>query len=209
MPNGGEDERRFALSELAARILDSQRTVLDLGRGSGARAGRLASVGRTVGNVLAASGGAAEIAAWEATLGQAADIVSPDPLIVLLDGWLAHGLAEQLRGSPLQPTERMATRPAIGARPEAGEHLEARPTNRVLKVDQARIDTLMNLIGELVVSKNSLPFLARRAEHTHGSREMSREIKDVYSVIDRPAQEMQDAIMAVRMLPASEVQPGP
>ena len=47
----------------------------------------------------------------------------------------------------------------------------------------------MNLIGELVVSKNSLPFLARRAEEIYGSREMSREIKEQYGVIDRLAQE--------------------
>ena len=204
-PDAGGGGQQLVLSAMAARILDSQRTVLDLGRGSGDRAGRLASVGRTVGKLLAASGGAAEIAAWEATLGQAADMVSPDPLIVLLDGWLAPLSTEQLNAAPLGQIERAATRPPIGARPEAGEHLEAKPANRVLKVDQARIDTLMNLIGELVVSKNSLPFLARRAEHTHGSREMSREIKDVYSVIDRLAQEMQDAIMAVRMLPVSEV----
>jgi two-component system, chemotaxis family, sensor kinase CheA len=187
----------LVLSPMAVRILDSQRTVLDLGRGSGDRAGRLASVGRTVANVLAASGGTAEIAAWQATLGQATDMVTPDPLIVLLDGWLAHPSAAPRTATA--PLERIATRP------EQGEHVEARPANRVLKVDQARIDTLMNLIGELVVSKNSLPFLARRAEETHGSREMSREIKDVYSVIDRLAQEMQNAIMAVRMLPVSEV----
>jgi two-component system, chemotaxis family, sensor kinase CheA len=195
----------LALSAMAVRILDSQRTVLDLGRGSGDRAGRLASVGRTVTNVLAASGGAAEIAAWQATLGQATDMVSPDPLIVLLDGWLAHPSAAPLPAQSVGPSERVAARPTTGARAEPGEHVDARPANRVLKVDQARIDTLMNLIGELVVSKNSLPFLARRAEETHGSREMSREIKDVYSVIDRLAQEMQNAIMAVRMLPVSEV----
>jgi two-component system chemotaxis sensor kinase CheA len=63
----------------------------------------------------------------------------------------------------------------------------------------------MNLIGELVVSKNSLPFLARRADEIYGSREMSREIKEQYVVIDRLAQEMQRAIMDVRLLPVSEV----
>ena len=63
----------------------------------------------------------------------------------------------------------------------------------------------MNLIAELVVSKNSLPFLARRAEDVYGSRDMGREIKDQYAIIDRLAQEMQRAIMDVRMLPVSEV----
>ncbi len=86
--------------------------------------------------------------------------------------------------------------------PTAGE---ATQVAHVLKVDQAKVDALMNLIAELVVSKNSLPFLARRAEDVYGSRDMGREIKDQYAVIDRLAQEMQRAIMDVRMLPVSEV----
>ena len=94
---------------------------------------------------------------------------------------------------------------AVGqAAPEQRE-TEKRETKKSLRVDQAKIDLLMNLIGELIVSKNSLPFLARRAEDVYGSREMSREIKDQYAVIDRLAQEMQSAIMAVRMLPVSDV----
>jgi two-component system chemotaxis sensor kinase CheA len=82
---------------------------------------------------------------------------------------------------------------------------EAAQVAHVLKVDQAKVDVLMNLIAELVVSKNSLPFLAKRAENVYGSREMGREIKDQYAIIDRLAQEMQRAIMDVRMLPVSEV----
>ena len=74
-----------------------------------------------------------------------------------------------------------------------------------LKVDQAKIDRLMNLIGELVVSKNALPYLAQRAESQFGVRELSREIKGQYSVINRIADEMQDAIMQVRMMAVSFV----
>src|ERR1019366_5172011 len=74
---------------------------------------------------------------------------------------------------------------------------------RSLKVDQAKIDRLMNLIGELVVSKNALPYLAQRAEMQFGVRELSREIKGEYSVINRIADEMQDAIMQVRMMAVS------
>ena len=88
--------------------------------------------------------------------------------------------------------------------PESPRSNGAAHKTQVLKVDQAKLDTLMNLIGELVVSKNSLPFLARRAEEIYGSREMSREIKEQYGVIDRLAQEMQTAIMTVRMQPISE-----
>jgi two-component system chemotaxis sensor kinase CheA len=74
-----------------------------------------------------------------------------------------------------------------------------------LKVDQAKIDRLMNLIGELVVSKNGLPYLAERAESQFGVRELSREIKGQYSIINRIADEMQDAIMQVRMMAVSFV----
>ena len=76
---------------------------------------------------------------------------------------------------------------------------------RSLKVDQAKIDRLMNLIGELVVSKNALPYLAERAESQFGVRELSREIKGQYSIINRIADEMQDAIMQVRMMAVSFV----
>ncbi len=76
---------------------------------------------------------------------------------------------------------------------------------RVLKVDQVRIDKLMNLIGEMVVAKNSLPYLAERAQVVFGVRDLSREIKEHYSVINRITQDLQDAMMEVRMLPVSHV----
>ena len=76
---------------------------------------------------------------------------------------------------------------------------------KTLKVDQVKIDSLMGLIGEMVVAKNSLPYLAGRAETQYGVRELAREIKAQYAVINRIAEEMQDAIMQVRMMPVSFV----
>jgi len=74
-----------------------------------------------------------------------------------------------------------------------------------IKVDQVKIDRLMNLIGEMIVAKNALPYLAGRAESVFGVRELSREIKAQYAVINRIAEEMQDSIMQVRMMPVSFV----
>ncbi|MFT5534386.1 MAG: two-component system chemotaxis sensor kinase CheA [Burkholderiaceae bacterium] len=76
---------------------------------------------------------------------------------------------------------------------------------KTLRVDQEKIDRLMNLIGEMVVAKNGLPYLAGRAESVFGVRELSREIKTQYAVINRIAEEMQGAIMQVRMMPVSFV----
>jgi two-component system chemotaxis sensor kinase CheA len=74
-----------------------------------------------------------------------------------------------------------------------------------LRVDQARIDTLMNLIGELIVAKNSLSYLARKAEAGASARELARDIKDQQAVVNRLAEDMQSAVMAIRMLPVSHV----
>jgi len=81
----------------------------------------------------------------------------------------------------------------------------AERNTRVLKVAQDKIDRLMDLIGEMVVAKNALPYLAQRAENQFGHRELAREIKTQYSVINRIAEDMQHAIMQVRMLPVGTV----
>lgn len=78
-------------------------------------------------------------------------------------------------------------------------------SNSTLKVSREKVDRLMDLIGEMVVAKNALPYLAERAESQFGVRELSRELKTHYSVINRIAEEMQDAIMQVRMLPVGSV----
>ena len=76
---------------------------------------------------------------------------------------------------------------------------------KTLRVDQERIDTLMDLVGELVVAKNSLPFLARRAEEEFQVKQLGKEIKSQYAIINRLAEELQSAMMSVRMVPVSSV----
>jgi two-component system chemotaxis sensor kinase CheA len=86
--------------------------------------------------------------------------------------------------------------------PEPGAERRAGP--RQIKVDEQKIDALMAMIGELVVAKNALPFLAERAETEFGCRALSREIRAEYATVDRLANEMQGAIMQVRMRPVME-----
>ncbi len=94
-----------------------------------------------------------------------------------------------------------ATPPAPGRGGDGAE----RPRIRTLKVDLERIDALMDLVGELVVAKNALPYLARRAEDVHGARELAREIKAQHAVIHRVTEALQAAVMQVRMIPLSHV----
>jgi two-component system chemotaxis sensor kinase CheA len=105
--------------------------------------------------------------------------------------------------SAAQEVRRETT--SAGSDSKFGRRADDAQVGKVLKVDQVKVDQLMNLIGEMVVAKNSLPYLANRAENQFGVRELAREIKAQYAVINRIAEEMQDAIMQVRMTPVSFV----
>ncbi|MCF8502541.1 MAG: Hpt domain-containing protein, partial [Rhodospirillum sp.] len=80
------------LSPTAARILQSQRTILGLSLPAAGLASRLASVARTAENFLATEGlGAAESAAWSAAVDAAMVEGDCAPAIDLLDQWLLVG----------------------------------------------------------------------------------------------------------------------
>jgi two-component system chemotaxis sensor kinase CheA len=95
--------------------------------------------------------------------------------------------------------------PSDGPRRGGGDDNNFQGGQKVLKVGQEKIDRLMDLIGEMVVAKNALPYLAQRAEEVFAQRELAREIKAQYAVINRIAEDMQHAIMLVRMMPVGTV----
>jgi len=75
---------------------------------------------------------------------------------------------------------------------------------KTVKIDQESIDSLMNVAGELLVAKNSLPYLADGVvAMTHDV--IKREIMDKYIFINRLTEQLQDLIMGMRMLPISYV----
>lgn len=80
-----------------------------------------------------------------------------------------------------------------------------RSESRYLKIDRARVDRLMELIGEMVVAKNGLPYVARRVEAGGEPRDLAREVMHQYASVSRIADEMQGAVMRIRMLPFSSV----
>ena len=160
-------------------ILREQRRILDLPCSSADLPGRIASVTRTVAGLLAGTGQDEDLAEIAATADSASLIGSVQPLAQTLDALIALQAPPPVAPAAEEPT----------AAPPAESVAKAQGPTKTLRVDRGKIDLLMNLIGELVVAKNSLPFLARRAEEVHGCREMAREIKDQFAVVDRLAQE--------------------
>ncbi|KPA15994.1 chemotaxis protein CheA [Candidatus Magnetomorum sp. HK-1] len=75
----------------------------------------------------------------------------------------------------------------------------------MIKVPQERLDHLMNLIGELVVRKNGLMFLARSITIDDNRPDIGSKVKDAGSAIGRIGDDLQASIMAVRMTPVNHV----
>lgn len=208
---GAAQTRNPGHVELAYATLATQRGILALTDDSPWKPGRILAAAATISACLKYLGNQEAQAELEAMLAAAPGDATA--LISWLDG-LLNVDAAALSPPPEEPSPATVAPelPASSAAPVAeaeikfGRRAEDAPGSpKSLKVDQAKIDRLMNLIGEMVVSKNALPYLAGRAETVFGVRELSREIKAQYAVINRIAEEMQDAIMQVRMMPVSFV----
>jgi two-component system chemotaxis sensor kinase CheA len=161
-------------------------------------AGRVASAARVAANALRFAMRVEAAATIEAACAEALANQQADPLTTAITALL------EARSRPKDVPGR-TPKSAAGTEPPAAPDVAERLAPRILRVDQEKVDALMNLVGELVVAKNSLPFLARRADQQYGLRELGREIKDQYGVIDRIAQELQSAVMSVRMMPVGQV----
>lgn len=179
----------------------------------GISAGSVVAARAVLDHLLASGSFGAEAGALRDRLAQVPDGAGP------LAQWAVQhapsGAADAAAATGATPSGNAAA--ASGAAPGAGLVAPLEPRRggggdgggdagqKVLKVAQDKIDRLMDLIGEMVVAKNALPYLAARAEGVFGQRELAREIKAQYSVINRIAEDMQHAIMQVRMLPVGTV----
>ena len=211
------------LPEVTA-LVAAQRNILSMPDNVAWLSGRIKAVAASLAGCLQAIGATEALSSLEAALEAALVQVSSAPLLDWLDSHFQDAdevsLPETQPVSIVSKTEKILPfqqdqfdQSAITAPPAQpdGEIKFGRRADdaysgpKSIKVEQAKIDRLMNLIGEMVVAKNALPYLAGRAESVFGVRELSREIKAQYAVINRIAEEMQDSIMQVRMMPVSFV----
>ncbi len=97
-----------------------------------------------------------------------------------------------------------AVKPTKPAKEKSANNEQKAVVGKTVKVEQESIDSLMNVIGELLVAKNSLPYLADNVSTmTHDM--IKREIMEKYIFINRLSEQLQDLIMGMRMLPISYV----
>ncbi len=87
---------------------------------------------------------------------------------------------------------------------EGSSKKESTNIAKTIKIDQEEIDHLMDIVGEILVVKNSLPYIAQ-----HISQETfvqsKRDLMSKYEEISRITDQLQDRVMGMRLLPISYI----
>jgi two-component system chemotaxis sensor kinase CheA len=141
------------------------------------------------------------------------NLTSKDAIVSFLEQEIAENSkgAKNIAEPIAEPTKEVTTNDAKEFNekhpsPNIKEQDESKKSivGKTVKIDQESIDSLMNVVGELLVAKNSLPYLADNVtEMTHEL--IKREIMEKYIFINRLSEQLQDLIMSMRMLPISYV----
>lgn len=106
------------------------------------------------------------------------------------------------------PTPPSAPKPAPKAEAKpaaAATQAEASVVEQTIRVDVNRLDHLMNLIGELVLSKNRLLKIYDDVEERYEGEQFLEELNQVVSSISMVTTDLQTAVMKTRMLAIGRV----
>jgi len=95
--------------------------------------------------------------------------------------------------------------PSVGVQASVQTYQPKERTKKYLRIEESRVEKLFELAGELVVAKNSLPYLVRKLELHWGIPEAARELKERYQVFEQISRELQDLAMEFRLLPVSQI----
>lgn len=104
---------------------------------------------------------------------------------------------------PAQPAAPQAAQPAASAPPAAaaaGKPADKKPgkpvVNRTIRVDIEKLDSLMNLVSELIIAKNSL--VSASAESGTGS---NNDFNEKIEYLESVTTNLHESVMKVRMVP--------
>lgn len=99
-----------------------------------------------------------------------------------------------------------APRPAapMPEAPAVEEEMSLRSISQTVRVDIARLDHVMNIVGELIIEKTQLEGLTR-AMTTQQARMTSHELGKISRNLDRKLNELQKSVIEIRMVPVGQI----
>jgi two-component system, chemotaxis family, sensor kinase CheA len=187
---GGDDE---AIGSLIRAVIDEQRQMLRVSEQGEDAFGRIGAATRAAANALRHHRKVA-LAERVESAGVLASSQGAATLVSALD--VAF---ESL--APRSSDAYSGIEPSVA--PTTGE--PERSGRRSLRVDESKIDALVDLAGELIVVKNGFAHLAKRLEAGTGAEELARLARRDYDAIEQIAGEMYAAILQLRMVPIGQV----
>ena len=112
--------------------------------------------------------------------------------------------------APTAPAAPVADKPAAAAKPAAdGANAPAKAganaSDQTIRVEVGRLDYLMNLVGELVLSKNRLLTIYNDVEERYDGEQFLEELNQVVSSLSLVTTDVQLAVMKTRMQPVAKV----
>lgn len=85
------------------------------------------------------------------------------------------------------------------------EENSLRSISRTVRVDIEKLDSLMNIVGELVLSKGAIASVGDRLRNGGADRDLAVELQKATRVLERRLDELQKGVMDVRMVPVSQL----
>ncbi len=112
-------------------------------------------------------------------------------------------MLEQMSPDADNGKQVMPAAPASATAPSAGPDAAASPLT--IRIDREKLDRLMRVVGELLVARGTFPLLVQRLNSGAGSSSVAKDLKDAGANISRIADELQNSVMSIRMLPVKTV----
>lgn len=109
----------------------------------------------------------------------------------------ASGAAESDIGT--QSNSAGAELPAVAARTAIGQ------IEQTIRVEVGRLESLMNLVGELVLQKNRIGSISEQIERSNLDSELIEQMEATTSTLDRVTGDIQLAVMRTRMQPLEKL----
>jgi two-component system, chemotaxis family, sensor kinase CheA len=125
-----------------------------------------------------------------------------------LEQFQAHFAHDQLETRIINPRGRIekAKEPLTPSVPEEDKNAGSiRSMTPTIRVDIAKLDSLLNVVGELVLNKAVIGQIGKELLQKHGFTAEGVELQKVYQGLDRRVGELQEGLVEIRMIPIGQV----
>jgi two-component system chemotaxis sensor kinase CheA len=104
---------------------------------------------------------------------------------------------------PATPAPKPAASEGVDAK--AGKGAKGTEEDQTIRVETRRLDTVMNLVGELVLCRNRMMKIGSGLERAHEGDPLGRELGETLAQLSLVSSDLQLAVMKTRMVPIKKV----